>query len=451
MVSATAQLQSGVSNPASKLADASPPPGANPELSMTPPAAKPAEAPLERPTFDVVRIDPSGEAVVAGHAAAGAAVQLRDSGRVIGEVGADDSGQFVILPPALSAGTHKLELSARRGEAPAIVSEAMNVDVAAPKSPATAQAKAPNSATPVAPKVAALAQSAETPVGRLSQAPAPAPAPSAASRVAVRTVEATETGRLEVKGFAEASAVVRLYLNGTFLADAFAGADGQWSLTIEHGVTPGHYAIRVDEINRADGSVMARAEAPFTYPEHPAASAVSLAPATATAPAPAAPAAIQGPIAASAPPNLIAPLKAAKPATTVGADLAPQKDSTKPALAPVAVGAAAQSPVEPAAQQSAVQSIPSHAALVAGPETTAAANARAPTLLSTMPSNVVVPDIRTATVVRGDSLWRLSRRFYKDGMRYRQIYAANASQIRDPRLIYPAQIFVVPRDEATAR
>ena len=101
-------------------------------------------------------------------------------------------------------------------------------------------------------------------------------------------------------------------------------------------------------------------------------------------------------------------------------------------------------------KQSTVQSIPSHTALVAAP-VTSGANVPAPTLLSTMPSNVVVSDIRTATVVRGDSLWRLSRRFYKDGMRYRQIYAANASQIRDPRLIYPSQVFVVPRDEATAR
>jgi nucleoid-associated protein YgaU len=31
-------------------------------------------------------------------------------------------------------------------------------------------------------------------------------------------------------------------------------------------------------------------------------------------------------------------------------------------------------------------------------------------------------------------------------MRYRQIYAANSSQIRNPSLIYPGQIFVVPKE-----
>jgi nucleoid-associated protein YgaU len=60
-------------------------------------------------------------------------------------------------------------------------------------------------------------------------------------------------------------------------------------------------------------------------------------------------------------------------------------------------------------------------------------------------ADVVIAEVRTATVVRGDSLWRLSRRHYRDGMRYRQIYVANSYQIRNPDLIYPGQIFVIPK------
>ena len=47
------------------------------------------------------------------------------------------------------------------------------------------------------------------------------------------------------------------------------------------------------------------------------------------------------------------------------------------------------------------------------------------------------------------SLWRISWHLLGDGQRYRQIFAANASQIRDPKLIYPGQIFVVPQERAT--
>ena len=45
----------------------------------------------------------------------------------------------------------------------------------------------------------------------------------------------------------------------------------------------------------------------------------------------------------------------------------------------------------------------------------------------------------------GNNLWRLARRSYGSGIRYSVIYEANREQIRDPSLIYPGQVFVVPR------
>ena len=59
-------------------------------------------------------------------------------------------------------------------------------------------------------------------------------------------------------------------------------------------------------------------------------------------------------------------------------------------------------------------------------------------------STVVVPKITTTTVSRGDSLWRLSQVSYGAGTRYAVIYKANREQIRNPNLIYPGQVFVVP-------
>ncbi len=46
----------------------------------------------------------------------------------------------------------------------------------------------------------------------------------------------------------------------------------------------------------------------------------------------------------------------------------------------------------------------------------------------------------------GNSLWVISRRIYGRGAQYTIIYEANASQIRDPDLIYPGQIFTVPEE-----
>lgn len=60
------------------------------------------------------------------------------------------------------------------------------------------------------------------------------------------------------------------------------------------------------------------------------------------------------------------------------------------------------------------------------------------------PGTTIVPAVRTATVTRGDSLWRISRQLYGAGIRYTQIYEANRGQIRDPDLIYPGQVLVAP-------
>ena len=57
---------------------------------------------------------------------------------------------------------------------------------------------------------------------------------------------------------------------------------------------------------------------------------------------------------------------------------------------------------------------------------------------------VAASGITTTIVSRGDSLWRISRATYGAGMRYAVVYKANRNQIRNPDLIYPGQIFVLP-------
>ena len=44
----------------------------------------------------------------------------------------------------------------------------------------------------------------------------------------------------------------------------------------------------------------------------------------------------------------------------------------------------------------------------------------------------------------GNSLWRIARRIYGQGVQYTVIYEANTDQIRDPDLIYPGQVLDTP-------
>ena len=53
----------------------------------------------------------------------------------------------------------------------------------------------------------------------------------------------------------------------------------------------------------------------------------------------------------------------------------------------------------------------------------------------------------TYTVVRGDCLWKISKypQIYDDPVKWPRIYRANRDQIEDPDLIFPNQVFNIPR------
>ena len=299
------------------------------------------------PTFDVARIEPTGEAVIAGRAAPGATVELLRNGELHDRAVADQSGQFVMIAPRLPSGTYDLTLRSRQPDGKQATSKQ---SVAVALEPRSTERPVVALVTPNKPTVV------------LSQ---PADAKPTAGAVVVEAVEIEPGGKFHVSGQARPGAALRLYLNDSFITSITAAADGRFAVTINEGVAPGSYRVRVDEAS-ASGAVRARAEVPFNAPE---ATASVTARATASR---------RPDSAATQQPQLAA----------AGATVLP--DSGSP------------------------------------------------------PSTVVVPKITTTTVSRGDSLWRLSQNSYGAGTRYAVIYNANKGQIRNPNLIYPGQVFVLP-------
>lgn len=51
--------------------------------------------------------------------------------------------------------------------------------------------------------------------------------------------------------------------------------------------------------------------------------------------------------------------------------------------------------------------------------------------------------VRTYTVVKGDCLWKIAKKFYGNGSEYKRLAAANP-QIKNPNLIYPGQVLTIP-------
>lgn len=315
------------------------------------------------PQFDTVRVEPSGETVVAGHGEPNAKTALMAGEAVLGEAQANAGGDFVIVPQPLAPGDYVLSL--RSGSATAaMVQSQQTITVSVPAKGqkgvvvALTEPGKPSQllADPTAQKRAGTEKQGEQGKGETSPSQASEPKLS----VAVKTAE-VDKGGFYTAGFAPPGTHLRIYLNGSALADVVADAEGRWSLTSAKGVTAGHYVVRADAID-TEGKVIARAEVPFDVP-------VAIAEAG-------------------------APKAGAARENSKGGD-------GRPKLA-------------------------------------AAATPRPGS------SRAVVPRTGTATVARGDSLWRISRNVFGHGIRYTSIYQANASEIRDPNLIYPGQVFILP-------
>lgn len=394
-------------------------------VATTPPAANPAPAPAAPPKetkaapvvpqFDTVRVEPSGDTVVAGHGAAKAKIDLLNADTVLGAADADLGGDFVIVPHPLAPGTYVLALRSTLGKEPPVRSQqtiTVNVPEKGQKGLVVALTEpgkpskilrdptADADTTPPSPAPAAIPpapQPAPHQAAAKEAEPAPAvtppsPAPGVKPTVVIKTAE-VDRGSFYAAGLAPPGTHVRIYLNDSALADVTANAKGEWSLTIRKGMTPGHYVVRADALD-AKGKVVARAEVPFDVPV-----AVAAADQPSTSPAP-------------------------KPAP---APKSADAGSTPPPLAGSAENNAAASGE-------------------ANPKP-AEENAAKPKLADTQTadsSHAVLAEISTAKVVEGDSLWRISRKTLGEGIRYTLIYKANEKQIRDPDLIYPGQIFVVP-------
>ncbi len=50
------------------------------------------------------------------------------------------------------------------------------------------------------------------------------------------------------------------------------------------------------------------------------------------------------------------------------------------------------------------------------------------------------------TVAKGESLSLIAKHYYKDPMKYKQIFAANSDVLKNPDIIHPGQELIIPND-----
>jgi len=273
------------------------------------------------PAFDIVRVNPHGDTVIAGRAPPYSEITVGHGDQIFGVVKSDKRGQWVEVPQQpLPAGTHELTVTAKLPDGTEMASERNVVVVVPEKGKDLAGREAGKPAGSLA--IAIPKKEGEAPVVLQT------PSGGGGKDLAVDAIDYGRKGDdLTLSGRAEPGTEVRVYLSNKFIGRARADTKGVWRLKPDTDIPTALYLLRVDRVD-GDGKTLARVELPF--------------------------------------------LRAAP----VG-DLAPGT---------------------------------------------------------------------VALIQPGNSLWRLARHTYGSGLRYTEIFEANKDQIRDPDLIYPGQVFVLPNN-----
>ena len=231
-------------------------PPAPPAAAVTPapvlaPAAQPT--PAVPPSFDIVKIDPNGQAVIAGRAGPGDRVRVLDGDKPLGEVTADQRGEWVLVPSVpLPSGDRQLALEAVRpnGGPPVRSKDVVGLSVPTPAGADKGTA------------VAVLLPEDGTKPAQALQAPQAA---AGAGPLRLDTAEYGEGGRLLLSGRAEPGARLDVYAGNQPVGTATADATGKWSLTAPRPAIAGGFELRLDQL-AGDGKVAHRIAAPFEPP-----------------------------------------------------------------------------------------------------------------------------------------------------------------------------------------
>lgn len=239
------------------------------------PAGESQDAPAATsgPTFDVVRVEPSGETVIAGRAAPESEVTVTlDEDGTVGTARADRSGAWAIVAEQpLAPGSHEIGIEAKTPEGEKQLSDNLVVvmvpEPKASTAPAPVGAEQPTARSDPPPEAEpdqVLAVLTPRVGGGASKVLPQGPQEGiAAGSLALDSVDYDGTGRAILGGRATPGARMLVYLDNRPIGEAIAGDDGRWVLSPASPILEGLHELRVDEVD-SGGTVVARVETPFS-------------------------------------------------------------------------------------------------------------------------------------------------------------------------------------------
>ena len=236
------------------------------------------------PTFDTIRVETDGSAVMAGRGLPSADVTVMLDGQPIGTTKIDSGGAWVFVPEEpLPAGDHDLTLRMEMASESPVHSQ-QSVALKVPEhggDEALVVLNDPNQASkvlqkpPVAEVGQETAQSAAPAAGEEVEVAAATPSTgesatvplkSADTPLTLNTVDYNDAGDIIFSGSAPAGSSVRLYVDNKSVGDAKVDATGAWTFAGRSQIRPGTHSLRVDQLGNG-AKVAQRIELPFVRAE----------------------------------------------------------------------------------------------------------------------------------------------------------------------------------------
>ena len=200
------------------------------------------------PSFDVVRVNPEGNAVMAGRAHPGSRVEILDGDAVFGAVATDKHGEWVFVPETLlEPGERRLGLRMLMDGRDPVLSEHVVILVVPERGASSDGALALK-----------VRRDGTGPSEVLQK-------PGAQDVFGVDSVD-YGGGNLTISGHAKPGHAVQLYIDNHFIGRTITDAANRWRVTPQTDIAPGTYTLRADMLDER-AQVLARRELPFQRAE----------------------------------------------------------------------------------------------------------------------------------------------------------------------------------------
>lgn len=198
------------------------------------PGETPAQPPAPSlPSFDIVRVDRTGYAVIAGRAKPSADVEVTANGDALADTTAENDGSWVITTDTpLDAGPVELGVCMTEAGGQKLCSEETIV-IYVPDRPGD---------RPLVLRT--------TPGGATEVLQDPRDPDASLGPLSLDAIDYDDSGAVIFSGRATPERRVQIFINGQFLAETTSGADGRWTIQPTTQIAPGIYTLHVYQLDQ---------------------------------------------------------------------------------------------------------------------------------------------------------------------------------------------------------